>query len=839
MKIAFKYITVFTCLSILTYSCSRKKDRFVNRHWHALNTKYNVLYNGGLALEEGIHELDASYKDNYWGTLPVERLAIEETLDFEDQKLNPNFERSEEKAIKAVQTHGMKIKGKEKNNQIDEAYIMLGINRYYSGRFIPAIEAFNYILFKHPASNNINTAKLWRAKSNLRLENESVALKDLKELLQNEGLSETNKIQAYASLAQLYIDTGSLKNAISSIENAATITKDKMFEGRLRFIQGQLYNIEGKKDSADIAFQKVINLKRKVPRSYRINAFLEQVKNFNYSSKRLDSLEDFLDKIASNRENRPYLDRIYHTTAKHYLKTNKDSIAISYFNKSLQTKSQDLYLNAVNYHTIADYYYENSNYTSAGVYYDSTLANYQKRTKPYRAVKKRLDNLKDVILYESIVKVNDSILELVSLPENELISYFDNYIKTIKFKSEKAKNKPTKSSRMTINSAGGKENSKAGSFYFYQNATVAYGKEEFKTFWGERPLEDNWRWFSKKVIGDSNDKPYNLSKETKFTENITSSMLINRLPKDSTTIDSISRKRNFANFKLGLIYKNKFKDYNRSRLKLESLLSQNPEQRLILPANYNLYKVYILLKETTLAETLKHNIINNYPESRYAQILMNPLAVLENNNQSPQSRYKILYDAFELEDYQKVIKECELDILRFEGDDIVPKLELLKTSAKGRLYGFETYKEGLSYIALNYPNNSEGKKAQKLIDNDLKSMENETFEEDSLGVNFKTIFQFPSSDVEVINEFKSKLNIAIEKEDIFQLSLSEDIYDINTTFVVVHGLKSINGAMGFTEILNIEIPEIVDKSYFAISSSNYKTLQIHKNLGAYLELIKN
>ena len=265
MKIAFKYITVFTCLSILTYSCSRKKDRFVNRHWHALNTKYNVLYNGGLALEEGINELDASYKDNYWGTLPVERLAIEETLDFEDQKLNPNFERSEEKAIKAVQTHGMKIKGKEKNNQIDEAYIMLGINRYYSGRFIPAIEAFNYILFKHPASNNINTAKLWRAKSNLRLENESVALKDLKELLQNEGLSETNKIQAYASLAQLYIDTGSLKNAISSIENAATITKDKMFEGRLRFIQGQLYNIEGKKDSADIAFQKVINLKRKLP----------------------------------------------------------------------------------------------------------------------------------------------------------------------------------------------------------------------------------------------------------------------------------------------------------------------------------------------------------------------------------------------------------------------------------------------------------------------------------------------------------------------------------------------------------------------------------------------
>ena len=40
----------------------------------------------------------------------------------------------------------MSIKGKEKNPQIDEAYILLGKARYYSGRFIPAIEAFNYVL---------------------------------------------------------------------------------------------------------------------------------------------------------------------------------------------------------------------------------------------------------------------------------------------------------------------------------------------------------------------------------------------------------------------------------------------------------------------------------------------------------------------------------------------------------------------------------------------------------------------------------------------------------------------------------------------------------------------
>jgi len=37
--------------------------------------------------------------------------------------------------------------------------------------------------------------------------------------------------------------------------------------------------------------------------------------------------------------------------------------------------------------------------------------------------------------------------------------------------------------------------------------------------------------------------------------------------------------------------------------------------------------------------------------------------------------------------------------------------------------------------------------------------------------------------------------------------------------------------------LEVESDEILSKSYFAISSANYKTLQIHKNLDSYLELL--
>jgi hypothetical protein len=58
---------------------------------------------------------------------------------------------AETKATKAIQKHSMNIDGRERN-QIDEAYLLLGKARYYDQRFIPALDAFNYILYKYPVA---------------------------------------------------------------------------------------------------------------------------------------------------------------------------------------------------------------------------------------------------------------------------------------------------------------------------------------------------------------------------------------------------------------------------------------------------------------------------------------------------------------------------------------------------------------------------------------------------------------------------------------------------------------------------------------------------------------
>jgi Flp pilus assembly protein TadD len=837
LKNSFNYIIVGLIILLTVSSCSRKKDRFLNRSWHAVNTKYNVLFNGNVALESGKKDVITAYKDNYWEILPVERLQITDDVDFSNTSKNSSIELAEVKAVKAIQKHGMNIKGKEKNPQIDEAYMLLGKARYFDNRFIPALEAFNYILFKYPASSKINLAKIWRAKTNIRLQNEDVAIQNLKKLIELEKLSKYDIVEASSTLAQAYITTKSLDSAITQLQVASKLTKNNEQRGRLHFIEGQLYSNLGKKDSANLAFDKVIALNRRSPRVYMINAHLEKIKNFDSKNGDKIALQDLLEDLETNRENRPFLDRIYHQIAQYQLQNQSDSTAISYFNKSLRTNSEDELLTATNYQILGDLNFDYSEYSLAGSYYDSTLLNLKENSKPFREIKRKRDNLEDVIYYETIARDNDSILNVVAMSDYEKESYFQSYIEILKAEGEALK----KADKSSENSFGPSQNlgfQNGKSFYFYTPTTVAFGKNEFIRIWGDRALETNWRWSSKSTQSDLKvDNEIAKVAEEQQQKRFSVEYYLTQLPTQENVLDSISKERNFAYYQLGLIYKDKFKEYKLAKEKLEQLLNQNPEERLILPAKYNLYKVYALLDLKRLQALAKADIIKNHPDSRYAEILLNPESALLNNENSPETLYNNLFAQFESGEYQQVIEGCDLQIVRLDGDQIIPKLELLKVTAKARLFGFESYKEGLNFVALNYPSSIEGKKAARMYETVIPQLESAEFVQDSTQTNFKTIFKFETSETDEIKAFEETLSTAIEDVDYFKLSVSKDRYDTNTIFVVVHGLKSVQGAFGFVEILKDKNDLEISKPFFGISSKNYQTVQIHKNLEAYLETI--
>ncbi|USD26931.1 tetratricopeptide repeat protein [Flagellimonas marinaquae] len=820
-------------------ACSTKKDKFVNRNWHALNTKYNTLYNGNLAFQQGLEEINANYRDDYWEILPVERLKVTDEVKLDSEDNNPNFIIAEEKATKAIQKHSMDIKDEERNPQTDEAFLLLGKSRYFDQRYIPALESFNYILRKYSSSDKLNEATIWREKTNMRLDNPEVAIKNLKRLFKYERLKDQEYADANAVLAQCYINLNAPDTAIQKLKISQAYTKKNPEKGRYLFIIGQLYDQLGHKDSANFAYDKVIALNRKSPRVYMINAHLKKIQNTQLTEDNREEMLEYLTKLEENRENRPFLDKIYRQVAEYHMAFESDSLALAYYNKSIQATQGERKLNALNYQSLADYYFDEDEYRIAGSYYDSTLTNLNENTRKHRDITKKLDNLEDVIKYEDIVQHADSVITLYQMPVAERKAYFDDYIAELKRKeeaeAEKQLQKTVAGFATFADSKGGKENK--GKFYFYNITSLGYGKNDFKTRWGNRALEDDWRWSNKARVSVSEatgeiiaNKEDNLTEDQKYS----TEYYLAQIPTDVAVIDSLKGERNFANYQLGLIYKEKFKDNMLAAAKLERVLSSNPEERLILPSKYNLYKIYEE-SGSPLANNIKQDIISNHPDTRYAEILLNPQAVLDGNTDSPDARYAALFKQYQQQEFLNVITRSEEYISKFTGDPIVPKFEMLKANAIGRLQGFEPFKEALNYVALTYPNNPEGKKAEQIVEEQLPKLGNKEFspETGSTGAgNWKVVFQFKIRNDEKANELKKRLEEVI-KELRYNNRISKDIYNLEDQFVVVHGFRSKDFALGFAELIKNNRDYLIKDENFVILSENYKIIQVHKNLESY------
>ncbi|SMC38668.1 type IX secretion system periplasmic lipoprotein PorW/SprE [Cellulophaga tyrosinoxydans] len=840
MKLRFKLIISTLLGGVLFNACSTKKDALINRNWHALNTKYNVLYNGNIAFEEGRDELNATYQDNYWEILPVERITIREEIILDSENKNPKFEIAEEKATKAIQKHSMDIKDEERNPQTDEAFLLLGKTRYFEQRFLPALEAFNYILRKYPKSDKLNEASIWREKVNIRLENDELALKNFKRLFKYELLKDQEYADARAMMAQAYINLSKIDTAVQQLKIASAYTKKNPEKGRYYYIIGQLYNELGHKDSANYAFDKVIELNRKSPREYMINAHLQKIQNIPVTKENKLELFEYLTELEEDRENRPFLDKIYRQIAEYHLANKSDSLAIAYFNKSLRNTQNKPQLNALNYENLGEFNFDKNEYKIAGAYYDSTLTNLNENTKKYRAIKKKLDNLEDVISYEDIVQKADSVITLYNMPIDKQFAYFGAYIKQLKEKdslaSKREFERQTKGINAFAETKAGKQNK--GKFYFYNITSLGYGKTDFKTRWGDRGLEDNWRWANKnssegieeQLADNATQENVPITEEEKYSVDF----YMKQIPTDIAIIDSLKTERNLANYQLGLIYKEKFKENLLAAGKLEKVLNSDPEERLILPSKYNLYKIYEESGSPLMAQ-MKNNIITNHPDSRYAEILLNPQAVLEGDTDSPDAKYAELYRQFINQEYLKVITGSEENISKFTGDPIVPKLELLKANAIGRIQGYSAFEEALNYVALNYPNNPEGKKAKEIIADQLPKLAAKEFVDANVSKkaeNWKLIFPFKTSDTQKAEDLKIKLEKAI-KDLKYRNTVSIDIYDLENKFVVVHGFKSEDYTLGFAELIKNNKDYSIANENFVILSSNYQILQVHKNLTAY------
>ncbi len=865
----YKY-TFLLYFCIFLVACSTKKDTFLSRNSHALSTKDNILYNGQTALDKGVLSIQSSSKDNFWKRLPIESMQIIDNNSPEGNSNNPDFTIAEEKATKAIQKHSMYIDGQEKNYQIDEAYLLLGKARYYDQRFFPALDAFNYILYKYPTSSNINSAKIWREKTNMRLGNDAQVLKNITKLLDEKKLKPQVLVDANALLAESYLNLEQKDSAISKLKIAEKNTKVNSERTRYRFILGQLYQELGIRDTALSYYQGVIDMNRKADREYIIQAYAKRAQLFDFENGDRDAFVKRYNKLIADRENRPFKGVIYYEMGVFYDKNNDQELAKEFYNACLKSNSQDKYLIASSYRNLGNMHFKNTDYYMAAKYYDSTLVKLDVKTREHIHITKVRKDLDEVIEFESIAKANDSILNVVAMSDANRILYYKDYIEKLKKSDEEKKLIAEKQKEIqknieinnisstddppTVTPQGGKmppkrslapppilglSSSNAGeTFYFYNPSTVAYGKIEFKKKFGNRVLGENWRMPTNKnaAVSENSEKENNAEQEAQAvvekTPRYNPDFYIGMLPKSQAEIDNIAKERNFAYYQLGLIYKEKFKEYRLASEKLEKLLLQNPEEKLVLPSMYNLYKMY-QITDSNKAEDMRNRISSLYPDSRYAQIINNKNPNTVTESETTEAEYQKWYKLYQEEQFVLILEKIDGIIIQYYGDEILPKYELLKANIVGKLRGLVEYKKAMQFVADNYPTTEEGKNALEILTNQIPLLEEMNFTTTD-SKNWKIVYQVGKKEDKTTKALEDKIKKFIITEKLKQLTQTFDIYTEKENFVTIQGIETEAYAKNIAFILKDDKKYKITEPAIVISSENYKIVQIKKNLSEYL-----
>ncbi|MDE6127244.1 MAG: tetratricopeptide repeat protein, partial [Muribaculaceae bacterium] len=253
-------------------SCSPKRNNAATRKYQEFITRYNIHYNGDKHFKETLEEMELGYEDDYSRLLPVHPANAK--ADKKAPQPSGNFDRSIEKAQKAIQLRSIKKKPKkqagkgndpkykewmkrdEYNPFLHNSWLMMGRSQFLNGDFLGAASTFFYIS-KHFTwlPETVTEAKLWEARSYSAMgwlfEAETILTRIKEDKLVSRKLRELNAL----AWADFEIRSGDYGKAIPRVAAAASMA-GRQQKVRLNFLLGQLYALEGDKAAAYRAFGK-------------------------------------------------------------------------------------------------------------------------------------------------------------------------------------------------------------------------------------------------------------------------------------------------------------------------------------------------------------------------------------------------------------------------------------------------------------------------------------------------------------------------------------------------------------------------------------------------------
>ena len=768
-------------LLVTLVSCSSTKNTGITRWYHSFNTRFNIFFNGNEAYREALKAQQDGYQESYSDFIymyPVSSLPKDKLSE------GGSFDRSIEKAAKAIKTHSIKAKpekkpGKKNDPKYQEfmareeynpflfnAWFLMGKSQFHNGDFLTAASTFSYIARHYSTLPKIAAeANIWKARCYSEIEWYYEA-ENLLSQLNTDKLPKSKSDWFSAVYADFLIKQKRYNDAIPYLKTAIKAEKNKKQRLRMEYLLGQIYADRGQKDLAYKTFGKVAN--STAPYPLQFSAKIRQTEVFSGGD--IQKVTGMLKKMSKSDKNKDYLDQVYYAWGNVYMTVPDTVNAIEKYQLGIEKSTQNGFDMALCEISLGDIYFIQREYIKAQPCYSGALGRIKKEYKDYPKVALRSAVLDELVVFVEAVQLQDSLQILARMPEEERLAVIDKLIADYIKKEEEAAKEAAKEEYLAQQEANresmsdfnvGRQSQQmtrpemrlptgGDAFYFYNPQMINQGKTEFQRKWGKRKLEDNWRLRNKTTQYDDTLAD-NLVNNSEYQE---SSETDSESPQDSTAVTKTAEEIANANdptkreyylqnipqteeeiaesnviwmdglFNMGVIYKDKLEDFSLAFDAFNDLDTRFPENEFKLDSYYQMYLMYLQMDSISMAELYKSKIRAEFPESELAVAMADPNYEYNMRmlNVIQDSIYRQSYEHYTAGNPLSIRENYDTVLKKYPQTKLMPKFMFLNALSYVQTNDSETFKEKLKELLDKYPDADVSVLAGDMMKNLLRGM---------------------------------------------------------------------------------------------------------------------
>ena len=897
------YILFVLGMALAVQSCSTQKNTWASRSFHQTKTKYNIYYNGAISFREGEEAIRQANEDDFSTILnlyPVSNHAAAEAS-------KSQMDRTIEKCRKCIKLHSIKARPKvdydkkrrdpeyaawleqeEFNNQMGNAWILLAMAEFHKGDFLGSISTFNYIIRHY--SNDVDMVarcQLWVARAYA----EMGWLYEAEDMLSKVQVDHLSRKHAplYASVsADVLLKTKHYKDAIPFVKIALPNEKKRENKPRFQYVLAQLYQMDGEREAARNAYQKVIKMQPSNEMDFNARLRLAQLEKSPQDGIKL------LNKMAKLDKNKDQLDQIYGTIGDVYLAQKDTSKALEYYEKAIESSVQHGMAKAKVLVTAGDIYYQQRNYIKASPCYKEATQILSAESEQYARIQRRSETLDELVVEYSMVQLQDSLQHLATLSEEEQRVVVDSIIARLIRAEEEEKERAAQAAREAENDMGPRSVNTANmlgggagsaNWYFYNPQLLRSGKQTFRTQWGNRTLEDNWRRLSKATTGSIFDDDEELSDEELLMDSTATDSTamadvapvetdthkpeyyLQQIPKTEEDIAQSNELFARALYNMVYIYRDKVGDQQLSDETFEDFCRRFPNHELLVDLYYMQYLTALKNNDMLKAEQYRQQIIATFPESNEAYIVSQPdyFQRLQRMAQEQDSLYEHTYQAYTQNNFAAVKTNKLYAEENYPLSPLMPRFLFLNAIAVAKTDGQPAFIVQLQEMVARYPESELAAMAKDMLalmgqgaesqQGELASLKERRAQQstdsvaaDSVAVQFSTERNLPAMVLLVMENDEQKTNQLLYEVALFNFSqfMIKDFdlkllptFEANTSALQIAGFEKMDEAEWYINLLQknatiLQFLQANNVQVVAITEENFKLLNTYFSLQDYL-----